>query len=410
VWAEIGHRLHDETRVRGDFAAVHVVPASSGDIPDTEEARLVILAPQHPHTRGSDDSAALRFARTCLETRGTGQRTNRNMLAFLAADSKRLEELDLAVRDFLAWQDINRRVTELDLSPQQASMAASRLNNAEQAVTLRLAGAYHWALVPVQPDAARTVEWDIVKAEGAKERLAERTSDKLKTADLLRVVQGARVIRQDLYTAQSTVWERGHIAVGELWGYYCRYPYLARLKNRTVLDNAVRSVLDEITWELEGFALATAYDDDGGRYAGLALPHEDTFGHITDTTLLVTPTLAKTQRETEHAATTAAGEESSGTPTPGAPVDVTVAEPAEPAARNIRFYGVHKLDPERYGRDWTKIAQEVLQHLAAVEDAQLEVRVEINATAPDGFPDDKVRIVTENAKVIKFEQFGFEDG
>jgi hypothetical protein len=332
------------------------------------------------------------------------------MLVFLGADSKRLEELDLAVRDFLAWQDINGRVTELNLSPQQASMADSRLKNAEQSVTLRLAGGYHWALVPVQPDAARPVAWEVVKAEGAKERLAERTSDKLKTADLLRIVHGARVIRQDLNTALATVWERGHVTVGELWGYYCRYPYLARLKNRTVLDEGVRSVLDEITWELEGFALATGYDADG-RYVGLAVPHENAFGQITDTTLLVTPALAKNQRQAEHAATAATqGDVAGGMPIPGPPVDISIEEPAvEPAARNVRFYGVHKLDPERYGREWTKIAQEVLQHLAAVEDAQLEVRVEITATAPEGFPDDKVRIVTENAKVIKFEQFGFED-
>jgi predicted AAA+ superfamily ATPase len=411
VWAEIERRLHAETRVRGDFVGVHVAPSSSGDVPDTEEARLVILGPTHAHTRNNDESAALRFARTCLETRGTGQRTNRNMLVFLAADSKRLEELDLAVRDFLAWQDINGRVAELNLSPQQASMAESRLANAEQAVTLRIAGTYHWALVPVQPQADRPLEWEVVKAEGSKERLAERTSDKLKTADLLRVVHGARVIRQDLSTALASVWEHGHVSVGELWSYHCRYPYLARLKNRSVLDEGVLGVLTEFTWELEGFALATGYDEAAGRYLGLALPHEDAFGQITDTTLLVDPPLAKAQREAEHAAAGAAtGEETGTTPTPGGSVEITVAEPeAEPIARNVRFYGVHKLDPERYGRDWTKIAQEVLQHLASVEDVQLEVHVEITATTLEGFPDDKVRIVTENAKVIKFEQFGFED-
>jgi hypothetical protein len=51
----------------------------------------------------------------------------------------------------------------------------------------------------------------------------------------------------------------------------------------------------------------------------------------------------------------------------------------------------------------------VLQHLAAVDGAQLEIRVEISAIKPDGFPDDKVRIVTENARTLKFDQFGFEN-
>lgn len=47
---------------------------------DTEEAWLVILGPAHTHGRGEDKSPAMDFARTCLETPGSAQRTNRNML------------------------------------------------------------------------------------------------------------------------------------------------------------------------------------------------------------------------------------------------------------------------------------------------------------------------------------------
>jgi len=75
----------------------------------------------------------------------------------------------------------------------------------------------------------------------------------------------------------------------------------------------------------------------------------------------------------------------------------------------VRFFGVMQLNPERYSRDLTRVAQEILQHLAAVDGAHLQVRVEISAEKPDGFPDDKVRIVTENARTLRFEQFGFEN-
>jgi hypothetical protein len=68
-----------------------------------------------------------------------------------------------------------------------------------------------------------------------------------------------------------------------------------------------------------------------------------------------------------------------------------------------------QLNPERYGRDLTRVAQELLQHLAAVDGAQLQVRVEITAVKADGFPPDTVRIVTENARTLKFEPFGFEN-
>ena len=51
VWAEIVRRLQGQARTRGDFAGVHVCPETNADIPDTGEARLVILHPKVP-TRG----------------------------------------------------------------------------------------------------------------------------------------------------------------------------------------------------------------------------------------------------------------------------------------------------------------------------------------------------------------------
>ena len=67
---------------------------------------------------------------------------------------------------------------------------------------------------------------DEIKTDTAKDRLAERASDKLRSADMLRSVQGPQNIRLDLDQFLSTVWSGGHIAVGKLWEYYCQYPYL----------------------------------------------------------------------------------------------------------------------------------------------------------------------------------------
>jgi len=70
---------------------------------------------------------------------------------------------------------------------------------------------------------------------------------------------------------------------------------------------------------------------------------------------------------------------------------------------------VYKIDPERYARDLTRLSQEILQHLTAIEGTQVEVTVEIHARRADGFPEDKVRIVQENAHTLKFTQSSFED-
>ena len=73
-----------------------------------------------------------------------------------------------------------------------------------------------------------------------------------------------------------------------------------------------------------------------------------------------------------------------------------------------RFFGAVELDAERYARDFNRVAGEVLQHLAADPSTQLEVRVEINATNPDGFDAGRVRTVSENAGTLKFTTHGFE--
>jgi predicted AAA+ superfamily ATPase len=68
VWAEIVRRLQSQARTHGDFAGVHVCPETSGDILDTDEARLVILHPKVAHKRGAD-SAAKDFAQKATEHR-----------------------------------------------------------------------------------------------------------------------------------------------------------------------------------------------------------------------------------------------------------------------------------------------------------------------------------------------------
>ena len=408
VWAEIIRRMRaSEGRQMGGFVGVHIAPDSTGDIPDSEGVRLIILHPSQVHSRGDEDSTALRFAREAFDKRGTGQRVNRNMVVFLAPDTKRLEELDTATRDYLAWDWISDRIDELNLSPQQAKQVEVNKARSDETATARIAATYHWVLVPEQPDPAAPAVMTVEKAEGANERLAQRVTDKLTRAGLLTSSIAARSLRLDLDQKLRSVWETGHIRVGELWGYYCRYPYLTRLRDRAVLDDGVLSVLSDITWESEGFALADSFDDSSGTYAGLVLPSGDgRFGQITDATLVVAPAVAA--RQVSEAATTTddpqadtANQQES--PRRGAaPADVS-------RVRNVRFFGVYNVDPERYGRDLTRLSQEILQQLSSVDGVVLSVSVEVHAESTAGFPDDKVRIVLENARTLRFEQSSFED-
>jgi hypothetical protein len=209
-----------------------------------------------------------------------------------------------------------------------------------------------------------------------------------------------------------SVFERdGHIGLGTLWEYYTTYPYLARLRDRSVLEEGVLSTLDTpIDWQRQGFALADGWD--GQNYAALVLPTDAAIKPATvDALLLVDPVRAEHQRQREI--DTGPSQPGPGTGEPGVQPgggEPPPPQPPPPPPRpsKTRFFGTATLNPEFYARDFGRITSEVIQHLAAVEGVELEVRLEITAVARDGFDDAKVRTVSENAHTLKFEQSGFE--
>jgi hypothetical protein len=78
------------------------------------------------------------------------------------------------------------------------------------------------------------------------------------------------------------------------------------------------------------------------------------------------------------------------------------------AAKPRRFHGTATLDSARVGRDASRIADEVIAHLAGLVGAEVTVTIEIEAAFPGGAPDNVVRTVTENSRTLKFTSQGFE--
>jgi hypothetical protein len=66
------------------------------------------------------------------------------------------------------------------------------------------------------------------------------------------------------------------------------------------------------------------------------------------------------------------------------------------------------LDATRAGRDAGRVAEEVVAHLSGLVGANVTVTLEIEATVPDGVPENVVRTVTENSRTLKFTSHGFE--
>ena len=87
-------------------------------MPDDLDARLVVLRIEYPYTKDAS-SPAVAAAKAILESRGSAPRLYRNTLVFLAVDKTRLQDLDEAVRRYLAWESI------LDEAGGVGSVAAS---------------------------------------------------------------------------------------------------------------------------------------------------------------------------------------------------------------------------------------------------------------------------------------------
>jgi predicted AAA+ superfamily ATPase len=410
VIKEVDKRLRADLRKEGDFSRIHPLPKSGQDVPDDLDARLVVLGVEYPYSKERECSAVV-AARAILDSRGNGPRLYQNTLVFLAIDKTRLQDLDEAVRRYLAWDSILDEQETLNLDPHQAKQAENQKESADSAVNARIPEAYQWLLVPSQGSSKEPVEWLSFRLTG-QESLAVRASKKLRNDELL--VTGFHASRLRLELDNVPLWRGDHVAIKQLVEDFARYVYLPRLKEPSVLLDAIREGLGLLTWPQDSFAYAESFDDAAGRYRGLRCGQQVAVSEGNMSGLLVKPEVALRQREADAASAARAGGETS----PGGATTAGTSGGAEtstggvttpsPAAAPKRYHGTVDLDPTRVGRDASRIADEVVAHLNGLVGSTVKVTLEIEAEIPSGAPDNVVRTVTENSRTLKFTSQGFE--
>ncbi len=410
VAQELDKRLRADLREKGDFSRVHALPTSGADVADEMETRLVVLSIDHPYSKEAGNPAEV-AARSVLETRGNSPRLFQNALVFLAVDKTRLQDLDEAVRRYLAWASILDEKVELDLSPHQVKQAEQQKKSADDAVTARIPEAYQWLLVPAQPTPQSAIKWESSRLTG-QDALAVRASKKMKSDEsLITVMAGAR-LKMEL---DRVLWRGDHVAIKQLVEDFARYIYLPRLKAPSVLLSAIQDGLSLLLWPQESFAYADSFDEAARRYVGLRAGRHIEISGENSSGLLVRPEVAQKQilAETTPApsiTTNTTGDTeiipALGATTGGA---ATINPPTpKPAPTPKRFHGSVTLDPTRVGRDAGRIADEVIAHLVGLVGANVKITLEIEAEIPSGAPDHVVRTVTENSRTLKFNSQGFE--
>lgn len=421
VLEEIKDRIREELREpkkRGEFDRIHAFPNTGSDVPDEHSTGLVILGPETEWSKEAE-SPALKAAQTILETRGNTPRLYRNALVFLVPERARLEELEQAVRSFLAWKsiliDAEGEQPSLNLDNFQRTQANSQRKTADQTVQSRIAETFNMVLAPTQENPKAVISWNPVRVSG-NDALAVRAWKKLKNEELVVPVLGATILRKHL--DDIPLWRGDHVEIKQMVDDFARYIYLPRLASPEVLTQAIRDGVALLTWPSDTFAYAESFDEIGKRYRGLRGGQNMTVSDE-DPGLVVKPDIARNQLDAEvrptaptggKTSTTSSSEGTGGTgATTGGGGATTGGKPTTTVPASRRYHGTVHLDPTRVGRDASRIAEEVIAHLAGQAGAEVTVTIEIEAQLPNGATDQLVRTVTENSRTLKFTSHGFEN-
>jgi hypothetical protein len=164
---------------------------------------------------------------------------------------------------------------------------------------------------------------------------------------------------------------------------------MPRLRDISVLEGAVRDGSSSLLWRSETFAYAAAREG-SGEYRGLVA------GRLADTPITSSSVIVD------------------GSVVPDLPPGDDLPPPPPPPpprGRTRSFNGEAVLaDPRRPIPELTKIVDEVIDRLAQQTDVRLRVTLQIEAehAAADGFTDETIRTISENAKTLRFRDFRWE--
>lgn len=409
VEMEIERRLKSIRKER-PFGRVHICPDNSMDVSDEQDVGLIILKYRQTYKSNTPKDIAIQAAENILNTRGTTPRNYRNMLAFIAPDQNMMSALREEVKRFLAWKSIKEDSIDLNLDAAQNRETENNLNRSNQTVEARIVETYCHLLVPYidREVDLKTIIWDEISIRGGTDSIVAKAARKMQQNEQLITQWAPALLNMQL---DNLLWqERNDINVGELWKLLCTYCYLPRLASFEVLQTAIQNGVNSDDY----FAYADGIAD--GKYS--ALKYNQYVGFIDRSGYLVKQVAALKQKAAE-------ARDKPVTPAsvwPDKPVDPTnppavqpgpvpdiPASPQREQPKNSHFAMTATLDTTRVVKNVGNLMDEIINHLMQVEGANVEIKLLVEATMPDGTPVTTVRTVTENCRTLRIDDFGFEE-
>ncbi len=379
------------------------------DVPDDSALRLVFLAPEQAYSR-EETRFAFDSVLDYVRNNGAKPRYRGNRLIFLAPDFGALARLRDCIRVALAWGSIVEDIAgmRLVLDTLQVQQAKKELQGAEDVLSRVARECYKWLLCPVQhspTDTKPTVEAFPLNTSGSA--LGSEIERVCTDNELVITTWSPIHLRTKL---KELYWKADKAAIGALafWEDTLRYLYLSRLKNRSVLEQAI--VKGAASRDFFG----TAYGQHEGTFDGFKLG--DSNVQLDDTLLLIEPDTAQQYEAAQIAPTTQVSAPGDGSPfaTPGT-ASTTIAEktpiiPSTPTGvpKAHTFIGTAEVNATTAKMRLVQIAEEIISVLAGDSLATVKVSVEITADFPDGVSDQIKRAVSENATSLGFKNKTWE--
>ncbi|WSG98803.1 hypothetical protein U8P76_30690 (plasmid) [Rhizobium johnstonii] len=220
-----------------------------------EYLRAVVLGVAHSHT-GRGGSDAHTEAKDILMQRGSTPRVYRNMLVFLAAEQRQLDNLNSAMRSALAWAEIVKQTDRLNLTQSDEALAKSKVAEANETLRTRMKEAWCYLLYPVQDTAQADLTWTSAKIP-AQDGLLARASKKLVSDEGLFPEFGPARLDREL---QKYIWnDKSHLSLKDLAEYLSRYGENIVLEAAIGPGNILSVVSSTPPGSVKGWARAQVY-------------------------------------------------------------------------------------------------------------------------------------------------------
>lgn len=394
---EVSRRLSNGYS-RDVFSGVHIWPENSSYVPDDDNARLVVLPMSKTHTSGKANSEAMAFISECIRERGQSPRNFTNMLVFLAPDKDKEYKIKSAAQEYLAWKSICGDETALNLDKQQIKDANQNKDTSDKSLSRIIFDAWSWLISPYQKD-TNPIEYEVIEIAGGEIHAVTKAGNRVKNNDLVISQWHPSNLKMSL---ESYLWkEKDDCPVAEVWRVLASYCYMPRLKGRNVLIETISRGI-----QLGTFAWASSINNNG-KYENMTYENIPNIRDLSG--LLIKAEVAKAiieakqkEREQEGSHPPIVGSQGGEV---GGETDI---QPPKPVKKR-QYRASVNLSKLRMGSEAAQISEEIIEHLDSVADMDITVTLSIKATSQNGIPDDLMRVIRENSKVLHFDISEFDD-